>query len=64
MTALRTALLAFTLTCASSALADFGDYESHTLDGQTLRVETTRGTLTLELINATSMAAHYVEPGV
>ncbi|MEO0345436.1 MAG: TIM-barrel domain-containing protein [Pseudomonadota bacterium] len=64
MTVCRTALLAFALTCAATACADFGDYESHTLDGQTLTVETTRGTLTLDIVNATTMSAHYAEPGV
>ena len=56
------ALLALALPRWSAA--DFGDYRAHSLVGQTLAITTTRGTVTLDLVNPTTLSVHYVEPGV
>ena len=53
------------LSCiASSALADFGEYSGHELDGQTLSVSTNRGQLHITAIGVAALEVHYVEDSV
>ncbi|MCG8370119.1 MAG: alpha-amylase family glycosyl hydrolase [Proteobacteria bacterium] len=54
-------LLAF---AASAAWADFGEYEGHALDGNTLTVSTSRGELHLTAVDDAAFEVHYVEAGV
>ncbi|MEO0575117.1 MAG: TIM-barrel domain-containing protein [Pseudomonadota bacterium] len=49
---------------ASHSAADFGDYQSHRLDGQSVTLTTSIGTLQLTLQNPTSIYAHYRETGI
>ncbi len=52
------------LWLALPAAADFGNYETHRLDGDTLVITTTRGTLELSAIDDAAFEIHYIEPGV
>jgi oligosaccharide 4-alpha-D-glucosyltransferase len=53
------------LSCiASSALADFGEYSGHELDGQTLSVSTNRGQLHITAIGVAALEVHYIEDSV
>ena len=46
------------------ALADFGDYASHAVDGETLIVQTSLGELRVTAIDDAAFEVHYVEDGV
>lgn len=59
---LRRTLMGITLCCAS-ALADYGDYRSHRVEGQTLIVDTTLGQLSVSVVHPTAMYLHFAEPG-
>ena len=52
------------LLSASAAWADFGQYENHTLDGDTLTIESTLGTLRISAVDDSAFEVHYVENGV
>ncbi|MBT8094716.1 MAG: DUF5110 domain-containing protein [Gammaproteobacteria bacterium] len=49
---------------ASASWADFGEYESHTHDGNTLRVASTLGELRITAVDDAAFEVHYVENGV
>ncbi len=51
-------------TFANSALADFGHYQHHELDGQTLVVTTSIGVLRMTALNTSAFEVHYIEDGV
>ena len=57
-------LLVTALLAAAPAEADFGSYESHAIEGNTLVVTSTRGELRLRAIDDAAFEVHYVEPGV
>ncbi len=57
-------LLVTALLLAAPAHADFGSYESHALDGDTLVITSTRGELRLTAIDDAAFEVHYVEPGI
>ncbi|MEM7762987.1 MAG: TIM-barrel domain-containing protein [Pseudomonadota bacterium] len=59
---LRRTLMGITLCCAS-AWADYGDYRSHRVEGQTLIVDTTLGQLSVSVVHPTAMYLHFAEPG-
>ena len=50
--------------CIPLALADFGEYESHTVDGHSLIVQTSVGELRVTAIDDAGFEVHYVEDGV
>jgi len=52
------------LLFAVDACADFGRYESHTQNGNTLTVHSDRGELRITAVNEAAFEVHYVEPGV
>jgi len=54
----------FAAFLVSSAYADFGEYLSHDLDGQTLVVQTDMGELRVTAVDEAAFEVHYVEPGV
>ena len=60
----RLAILLATLLVASAAQADFGQYASHTLDGNTLTIESTLGELRITAVDDAAFEVHYVEDGV
>ena len=47
----------------SSAHADFGEYENHSLNDQTLVVQTDMGELRVTAVDPAALEVHYVEPG-
>ena len=57
-------LLVAALLVALPARADFGSYESHALEGNTLVISSTRGELRLTAVDDAAFEVHYVEPGV
>ncbi len=59
-------LLALTVFAAlgAPAEADFGRYQEHVLDGDTLIVTSDRGELRIRAIDDGAFEVHYVEPGV
>ena len=57
------AVIAITLN-TPFALADFGDYASHAVDGETLIVQTSLGELRVTAIDDAAFEVHYVEDGV
>jgi len=54
----------FLTAAAAGARADFGEYVSHDIRGQTLVVETTSGELRIAAYNDSSFEVHYVEADV
>jgi oligosaccharide 4-alpha-D-glucosyltransferase len=60
----RLAILLAALLSATAARADFGQYEDHTLDGDTLTIESTLGTLRISAVDDAAFEVHYVEDGV
>ena len=50
--------------CTPPALADFGEYESHTVDGHSLIVQTSIGELRVTAIDDAAFEVHYVEDGI
>ncbi|MEL7311782.1 MAG: TIM-barrel domain-containing protein [Pseudomonadota bacterium] len=52
------------LLAAQTAHAEFGQYQSHTLDDQSIEIATDRGTIRLTLVHALAVYAHFLEPGV
>ncbi|MEN7341684.1 MAG: TIM-barrel domain-containing protein [Pseudomonadota bacterium] len=52
------------LCLVPSAAADYGNYSNHRVEGQTLIVETDRGTLELAVINPRAVYLTFVENGV
>ena len=61
---LRACLATLAVLVATPAHADFGDYESHRLEGNTLVVTTDRGEVRISAIDDGAFEVHYVEPGV
>lgn len=61
---IRRYLIAAAIFAAGSASADFGDYRSHTVDGQSLVIESDIGQLRITPVDDASFEVHYVEPGV
>ncbi len=60
-----TAITALLLVClARPALADFGSYESHTLTGQALVVQTDIGEMSITAVDDAAFEVHYREGGV
>ncbi|MDH3410070.1 MAG: DUF5110 domain-containing protein [Gammaproteobacteria bacterium] len=57
------ATIAITL-CAPPALADFGEYEGHDLEGRTLVVRTNLGELRVTAIDDAAFEVHYIEEDV
>jgi oligosaccharide 4-alpha-D-glucosyltransferase len=49
---------------APLALADFGEYESHTIEGRSLIVQTNVGELHITAIDDAAFEVHYVEDGI
>ncbi len=66
MTPLFPRLLAtLTITLyAPSALADFGEYENHAIDGHSLVVQTSVGKLRVTAVDNAAFEIHYVQDGV
>ena len=64
MTMIRSICAVASLCIASSASADFGEYRSHRVDGQSVLVTTDRGELRLTAIDDAAFEVHYVEAGV
>ena len=60
----RLAILFAALLFASAARADFGQYESHTLNGNTLTIESSVGALRITAVDDAAFEVHYVEDGV
>jgi len=60
----RTALPQLALLLASSAFADFGEYESHALAGQALIVQTDIGELYITAVDDSAFEVHYRENDV
>ena len=53
------------LACvASTAWADFGDYEGHEFNGNTLTVSSTEGRLRITAVDDAAFEVHYVGDGV
>ena len=48
----------------NSASADFGQYESHTMDGRSLVVSSDIGELRITPVDDAGLEVHYVEPGI
>ncbi|MEM8817321.1 MAG: TIM-barrel domain-containing protein [Pseudomonadota bacterium] len=61
---LRTAGVLLALLFAGTAQADFGRYTSHTLDSNTLAVQTELGTLRVTAIDDAAFEVHYEEDGI
>ena len=49
---------------ASTCWADFGEYRSHALDGNTLTIQSSRGELRITAVDNAAFEVHYVEDGV
>lgn len=60
----RLLLTTLALLAAAPAVADFGSYENHQLDGNTLVVTTDRGALRIAAVDDGAFEVHYVEPGI
>ena len=58
------ALILLLALIASTSWADFGEYRSHTLDGDTLTVTSSRGELRIRAVDDAAFEVHYVEDGV
>ena len=57
-------LFAVTLLIAAPSAADFGQYRSHELDGQTLRVRSDLGELRISALDDAAFEVHYLEDGI
>ena len=57
-------LIVAALLAAAPALADFGQYQSHSLDGQSLVVVSDRGELRISPVDDAAFEVHYQEKGV
>ncbi|MEL7025142.1 MAG: TIM-barrel domain-containing protein [Pseudomonadota bacterium] len=53
-----------TLLAAQTGQADFGQYQSHVLEDQSVEITTDRGSLRLTMVHSLAIYAHFVEPGV
>jgi len=60
----RIFLLGAALFAASAAVADFGQYRSHTVNGQSLLVSSDRGELRITAVDDAAFEVHYLETGV
>lgn len=60
----RTALPLLALLLASPAFADFGEYDSHSLAGQTLVIQTNMGELSITAVDDSAFEVHYRENGI
>jgi oligosaccharide 4-alpha-D-glucosyltransferase len=60
----RFVVLSVTLLTASSAIADFGQYQSHDISGQTLVIASDVGELRVTAVDDAAFEVHYVEHGV
>ncbi len=56
--------LALSAIFCGTADADFGDYLAHEIGGQSLTIETSRGTIRLTAVDDGAIYVHYVEDGV
>ncbi|MGR9092704.1 MAG: TIM-barrel domain-containing protein, partial [Gammaproteobacteria bacterium] len=55
---------AVAILIATPAVADFGDYQNHSLNGQTLVVTSTIGELRITPLDNAAFEVHYIEDGV
>ena len=60
----RIATLLAALLLTNAAWADFGQYESHALDGNTLTIDSTLGELRITAVDNAAVEVHYIEDGV
>ena len=57
----RLLTLSIALVAAAPVAADFGQYESHSIEGQTLVIRTDMGQLRLTALNDSAFEVHYIE---
>ena len=60
----RYILLVLAALAASASYADFGNYESHEVAGNTLKITTTDGTVRVTAVDDAAFEVHYVEEGI
>ena len=60
----RLCLFLAVLLAAPMVHADFGEYQSHHLSGQTLTITSTAGELHISAVDDAAFEVHYVEDGV
>ena len=60
----RTILIVAALFATTTASADFGQYQSHTLDGQSLVVTSDIGELSITAVDDAAFEVHYRESGI